>query len=1114
MAFEVGKLYTFKENEFEKSRESGKLVFKVSDPASATPYIVKPFEFQITDIPDKIVCIYKGNDRFEQDQNSVVPDLYEVGKEYRFRVMRQDNNAAAHVSIRDDARGLTFFPIDLGRVKFERFQRITCRVLSTENGQLKLEYIQEQETTTVKFSVADIKKLKGARLISWKSWINRMKDNPVFDDARTRFDEDNPVWVVVAMEAITHNIPMWFRSRSGFREPLLRQVKELALSLIERSEYLNVFPAEERRRMQSRLSDVIIDSESYLYVARLMRNGEDVEFITETMASLRSTGWLYKPEKKMRLMMTLFNLNNSYVHDYIWEIFKIIRDHHADTRFLGEFGESFIMMLRIFIDNESKFVNTSSHDALRELIEAMAIQLLLTQNKEYSRWNLYRGRLYTLAMLLIGKPVEVLAEKAFLALTENLDIPLEYTWKDLDDVNRLCHGVLSGIYRTNLTMSRQKLVSSFEGQNASLIISDGEMRVSPVMTGSSTKTVISLPLSGGTLFSVLINGRLEDRVAADDRNLSNHRVMWRELENSLFDAEQNATVAVMPKVTETMKLVPSIGDEVTFRVVGREDVDQYTFSCQIETPVYHGSAVINTRDIVLYPVLAYPETFWTNNGQMLFRGRVIGVQPDGRLRLSMEDEVDEEIQRLAQEDCNENAQMEAIITKDLGESCLAVSDGGYPVLIYKKGESLHQGQRVVVTVVDVGWNKKSNKPYIAADFIDYAEHNNPVENYHTVRESFHYLLSVMSGDRVWKAPEVKPEDVEVVEPVAETSQVPDVYLTAESVNGLSRLLDAMAFVSRENITVVYTMLASARLLALLIGDTYRAQFLALKQAMVEGLSRFAIDGHVDRNGVADLDRRVKQFPGYDSDFSRRMEILRVLSMLDAPTMGEAVALPDERDSSMIGSLRRMVVSYNMLRGLKLNSLRQELKRSIYDLLNLEMPDIDVSRVNASEDQHHEFKESLIFPAGNNMKPDDKKQGLEIAQVICGMLNSEGGTLYIGVANSGVPRGLTNDFVYINNGFEAYDLEDVKDKFSLRFCKILRDQFGLAINGVQVYPSLVSLEFDDIDDHCFAVVTVKPFRGLVRMADGAVFVRQDTSTLPMKKKSDQAELEKARQSMKF
>lgn len=1116
MAFEVGKLYTFKESEFEKSRESGKLVFKVRDPASATPYIVKPFEFQITDIPDKIVCVYKGNDRLEQDLNSVVPDIYEVGKEYRFRVMRQDTNAAAHVSVRDDARGLTFYPIDLGRVKLERFQRITCRVVSTDKGQLRLEYVKEKkETPAARFLVSDMRDLKGARLLSWDGFFKRLMANPVFDDARGRLDDGNPEWVLAVMESITNNIPMWFRRGEGFRVVLLGQLKELALSLIERSEYLNEFPMDERRRMQERLSDVILDCEDYLHAANLIAKGEDVEFITQTLASLRSTGWLYKPEKKMRLMMALFTLKNSYVHDYIWEIFKVIRDHHSDLRFLGEFSDGFILMLRIFIDNESKFVNTSSHEALRELIEAIAILLLLTQNKDYARWNLYRGRLYTLAMLLIGKPVAALADKAVGALTENLDMPLEYGWKDLDDVNRLCYANLSGLYRYHRGASSQKSLSSFEGQNASLTVKGGNIRVAPVVTGAATKEALAVRLSDSAAFSVCLNGRLDDRTGQDDQNLSRHHVMWKELENSLFDPDQKVAPSVAPKVVETKKLQPVVDDEVTFRVVGREEADQFTFGCVIEDPVYEGAGVINTRDIVLYPVSPYLETFWLKEGQMLFRGRVTGVLPDGRFRLSMEKEVDEEIMRLAKEDREDQAQMEAVITKDLGESCLAVSDGGYPVLIYKNGEELHKDQKVMVTVNDIGWNKKNNKPYIAARFEEHTDDNNPVENYRTVRRNFHYLLSSVCGGRVWTEPARKDEAHDEEEDMDScVGQVPDNYLTAEAVNGLSRVLDAMAFVSRDNITETYTLLASARLLALLAGDTYRAQFLELKQAMVEGLSRFVIDGRVDRAGVAELARRVSQFPGNDSDLARRMEILQTLSMLDAPAMGETVTLPDDRDSSLTGALKRMVASYNMLRGLRLNSLRRELKKSIYDLLSLQMPDIDVSRVNANEDQYHEFKESLVYPAGNKMQPDEKKQGLEIAQVICGMLNTEGGTLYIGVANTGVPRGLVNDFVYINNGFEEYDLQDVKDKFSLRFCKVLRDQFGLAVEGTQVYPSLVALEFDDIDDHCFAVVSVKPFAGVVRMADGSVFVRQDTSTLPVKKKSDQQALENVRKSRKF
>jgi hypothetical protein len=1107
MAFEVGKTYTFSENEFEKSRESGKLVFKVRDPASATPYIVKPFEFQTTDIPEKIVCIYKGNDRLEQDQNAVVPELYEIGKTYRFRVMRQDNNVGAHVSIRDDARGLTFYPIDLGREKFERFQRITCEVISTEKGQLKLKYLKEHESAPAKFSLSDLQNLKGARLMANPKFVKKFLANPIFDEARSRYVDGNPEWILTAIEAVTQNVAMWFVTKTGFRQNLLQQVKELALSLIERSEYLNIFPMEERRSLQGRLSETILTCEDYLMSSSLIIQGIDVEYITETLASLRSSGWLYKPEAKMRMMMALFTLRNSYAHDYIWEIFKIISDHHADQRFIGEFADGFILMLQIFIDNEGKFVNTTSHDALREIIEAIAILLLLTQNKEYARWNYYRGRLYTLAMLLVGRHEPALVEKAFKALTENLEMPLEYTWKDLEDVNRLCHVYLCSM--VNYRKESRKSVSTYEGQNTVLSVSDGKIKISPVATGSNTKEVLEFPLSEDIFFSVCLNGRLDSKTTPDDMNIPRHHVMWKELETSLFDPIQHVTDPLAQKAAEKKKkMVPGIGDEISFRITGRDDSDLYTFRCVIEDSVYEGRGIINSRNIVPYPVTPSPENFILDGDDMLFYGRIIETLPNGEFRFSMEREVDELMMNIAQEDFSEENQMKAVITKENKETVLAVTDGGYPVLIPKKGVDLKQHQRVWISITDVSTNKKTGRPYLAAQFCEFDEDSNTADNYNFVKNGFKYLLDNVNGGKKW-IPEPKPVEPEKPEVEEVVESLPDTYLSPDAVYGMSRLLNAMANVTNDNITEVYTLLAAGRLLALLTGDTYRAQYMELKQSLVEGLSRFMIDDRVDNAAVVELTRRVNQFPGNDADLLRRLEVLQVLATLDLPATDCSLALPDESDSPLTGSLKRMVASYNLMRGLRLNNLRQELKRSIYDLLNLQMPNIDVSRVNATEDQHHEFKESMIYPAGNNMKPDQKKQELELAQVICGMLNTEGGVLYIGVANSGVPRGLDSDFVYINNGFEEYDLEDVKDKFCLLFCRSLRVNFGLTIDGVQLYPTLVTLEYDDIDGHCFAVVTVKPYRGAVKLTDGTMFIRQGSSTLPVKKKADQIALDKAR-----
>jgi hypothetical protein len=39
--------------------------------------------------------------------------------------------------------------------------------------------------------------------------------------------------------------------------------------------------------------------------------------------------------------------------------------------------------------------------------------------------------------------------------------------------------------------------------------------------------------------------------------------------------------------------------------------------------------------------------------------------------------------------------------------------------------------------------------------------------------------------------------------------------------------------------------------------------------------------------------------------------------------------------------------------------------------------------------------------------------------------------------------------------------------------------------------------------------VKPYRGAVKMLDGSMFIRQESSTLPVKKRSDQEALDKNR-----
>ena len=66
MTFETGKKYEFKRNEFDISKESGKLYFVIKDPAADLFYRIRPCDFQTRERPEKIGCYVSASGRLSQ----------------------------------------------------------------------------------------------------------------------------------------------------------------------------------------------------------------------------------------------------------------------------------------------------------------------------------------------------------------------------------------------------------------------------------------------------------------------------------------------------------------------------------------------------------------------------------------------------------------------------------------------------------------------------------------------------------------------------------------------------------------------------------------------------------------------------------------------------------------------------------------------------------------------------------------------------------------------------------------------------------------------------------------------------------------------------------------
>ena len=124
-----------------------------------------------------------------------------------------------------------------------------------------------------------------------------------------------------------------------------------------------------------------------------------------------------------------------------------------------------------------------------------------------------------------------------------------------------------------------------------------------------------------------------------------------------------------------------------------------------------------------------------------------------------------------------------------------------------------------------------------------------------------------------------------------------------------------------------------------------------------------------------------------------------------------------------------------------------------------------------------------------MFPNEREQLTEILRVISSFLNTRGGRLYVGVGDSGYATGLHNDFTYLNNRHENYDLATVKDKFDRAVRDAVHNRLGRVAN------SKISTDFELVGDKIIYRVDVDPSPE-VALVDGIAYERQGKSKWPV------------------
>ena len=293
------------------------------------------------------------------------------------------------------------------------------------------------------------------------------------------------------------------------------------------------------------------------------------------------------------------------------------------------------------------------------------------------------------------------------------------------------------------------------------------------------------------------------------------------------------------------------------------------------------------------------------------------------------------------------------------------------------------------------------------------------------------------------------------------------------------IFDHKAVLETDNIRA-YAFLSIAHILSKMIDDKAMMLYLEQRQHFLSILEDYGENGKINDEELEALGNDygdiVEKFPILKQRLSE-MRIVNCFGQQDKNPYLWSMVNENEPDN-ILSKLSRLMLSYNMAEGFGLQEHQKAIINKIRGVLNVnvELPQIYSF---GEENQTTEFKTSIVFPPNNNMRADIKQQTFNIMKVICGMVNAYGGTLYLGVYDTGTAKGLADDLEFF---------EESKDKFDLYVRNQIRTSLGDSVNASVV------IEHPEAGKHWIYAIKVAASKTPIPLRlDNNFYLREGSST---------------------
>ena len=1008
------------------------------------------FDFQKEDPrTDTMKCVVKnvtdGVPVFVQDFAVLYRRFYTEGSVYTFMVRRDYTNLAMSYYEVADIHGLNFRLMLHGGKKLQEGQRIRCRVRSLVENKLVLELVSDEEQNQSAanfFSEEVLENLDLTELMCrWVKlyWLH----NRQVCVSREQFKGSDEEWILQLVKELDENMDSWIKPGNKHNRELLDCFMQVCLYLLEGSNFLAVLSEQQRKDGQKTLSRAAMSAQAFMQALKQIEEGSHIRYIDMQLTKMKKSGYLFQPDKRLRELMCIFILEQGLMEQKMQVIFDIIINGNKE-HWRGEpFRSAFIDMLDLYIIETRKKIDwmANAEDAqgkqnVDRIIRALAIQLLLATEKDDVDRKLNQSMLYRYLTYIDGGKKDVLLEKSFSCLSQTGMAGLEFGWGEVNDLTLMAIK-LSGTGKYGMT-GGTSIVQTYQGQKAKLMLSEDNLLLQPVERYAVLSPQLPEWMNTWCRAQVMLGEGGVQAVADAKAKLADYQKWWKDIENHLFNG-------IRPKaVKRRRKYKPEVKDTVNVRITGYDPEDPESYLCVIEDNAYEGNGRIGYRNFVRYNLHMDISAFADSDGkQYILPAQVTGVDKSGRLSFSMKDHIWNYIRQ-------------CLSTGTITRCVVLEKYKGYYLCVSEYGYSVHVPMTADMPDVAIGSYMEVMIENIRSTGTVEASYMQQIIANFSVQDAFANLIDGYADGQVYEVEEDKEEVQQ------------EILLDEDYVIELVHIFDRKAVLESDYVKT-YNLLNVARIIALLVEKDELAGYFHERMKLLQMFESFAVNGTVNNEALLKQNKvNGDMIASYPLLKTRVLE-LQAISCLDNeeqnPFLWDILATTN---NERLCKIVKLVLSFNMLNGFSMFEEKEAIRSKLNEILNIDMK-TERPVYFGREDQHTEFKSSLVYPASNRMKEDIDEQTHRIMKAICGFLNAEGGTLYLGVNDEGVACGIDDELVHFKNGnldgFDLYVRNNVVKHLGIHANSCIKVSYPEAgkktVYAIHMEPSLVPVKLDDI-----------------------------------------------------